>query len=183
MILPGRVKLELHRHSPRRSSGVLRTACSGLGRKVAPDFSQSLHSFTKICHAFRARTALMFCSLRGYGGLRFTCRACTRVVPPYTLRGAAVWHSLLSFVRAFDHRAPPATPHARWHALTRTKFSPLIAKRVPRISFAIDGRQAFARVIPAFPSVMQVGFAQVENWFTCIPLVKPGRPMQQPTIL
>ena len=162
---------------------MLRTCHSGLVRKVAPDFCQSLRSFTKICHACSARTFLIFVSLRGYGETHFMPRAGTRFVRPITLRGAKVPHSLLSFMFAFNVRAPPATPHARPRSHASTQHSTLDGKRVPSISFPSNTFEAFARVIPAFPSVRRDGVYQVVNCSRAIPLVKPGSPMQQPTTL
>lgn len=181
--IPGKIQRELHRHSPRRSSGVLRTVSNGLGRKVAPYFCQSLRSLAKICHAFRARTFEIFVSLRGYGLTHIASRACTRFPRLYTLRGAAVPRSLLFFVRAFDALAPPATPHASAHALTRTKSSSLIAKRVTRISFAIDGLEAFARGIAVFSAVRQDGLYHFTTLFACHSFTKTRSSLITPTIL
>lgn len=181
--IPWKVQHEPRRHSPRRSSGVLRTVSYGLGRKVAPDFCQSLCSLAKICHAFRARTFESFVSLRGYGLTHASHRACTRFPRLYTLRGAKVPRSLLSFMRAFDTRARPATPHARVHALARIQVRSLIAKRLTRISFAINERQAFARVIASFHPVRRDGSDHFTDGFTRHSLLQGRSSRLQPTTL
>jgi hypothetical protein len=183
MIRPGRVRLELRRHSPRRSSGVLRTFVYGLGRKVAPDFCQSFHSLAKICHAFRARTFVYFVPCGAMVETHANKSACTRFTRPYTLRGAKVPRSLLSFMCAFVPSGSPRNP-ARQPGRTRMHFSHrfIESSAFQRTRVTLDCF-AFARVIPAFPSVRRISFAQVENSLRAIPLVKPGRPMQQHTIL
>ena len=107
---PGMVQSSDRRPSPRRSKGVLRTFFSGLEQKVAPYFFQSLHSLQKICHAFCARTFDFFFSLRGYGQTHFKKSACTHFTRPYTLRGAKVPRSFLSFIRAFVPLGSPRNP-------------------------------------------------------------------------
>ena len=146
---------------------MLRTLFCGLGRKVAPNFFHSFQSLQKICHAFRARTFDIFCSLRGNGQTHTKQSACTRFRLLYTLRGAAVQPSLLFFVRAFVPAGSPRNPARQQGRACPHKMSTLIAKRVPRISFAVNVRQAFARVIPPVRQVRQDSSYHFRNSFTC----------------
>lgn len=132
---------------------MLRTFVYGLGRKVAPDFNIPLRFIFKICHAFRARTSPIFFSLRGYGGTHANKGACTHFRPLYTLRGAKVRPSFLLFGCAFVPSGSPRNPARQPGRTCPHKVSSLDAKRVPRISFAFDERQAFARVIPPIRQV------------------------------
>jgi len=180
---PGKTQLELRRHSPRRSSGVLRTFVYGLGRKVAPKFCQSLRSLAKFCHAFRARTLDCFLFPAGLWSTHANKSACTRFGLLYTLRGAKVQPSLLLFGCAFVPSGSPRNPARQPGRTYPHKVSALNGKRFSRVSLPFDERHAFARVIPAFPSVMQVGSVPSPTGFTCIPLVKPGLHGRMPTML
>jgi hypothetical protein len=88
----------------------------------ARQFFTMLKALAKNCHALRARTFEIFCSLRGYGQTHFTKSTYTsgRLLMSC---GRARQPAFAFFLRAFSPRAFPRTPT---HALGARSVAPKI---------------------------------------------------------